>query len=786
MSYPISPFQFPCQTSVPPPQAAEAPPCQEVDPLIQLLSRLSIDAAPPPLEGARFCQIEQSAASSGLSERGRAVLATMTAPEEKLDVPSTIGELYERAQRTHLDGDLPGKETVQAIIRLLFSNGATSSVTELVNLIANPQEQAAPLFRSRRSFEPGDIQKTIDCLIRSYCSCMPLTAIAGDPKSQMPMQLPPIASQKISARVIDTSLDPKEPFDYHKLIMSLEMITVEHHLLTRMAQLLRTHMAGISLRKQLLDLGSSCASLPGISARTCIPIPEYPDDIPWPILYLRCRLAHTTKMLLQTDADADRFRTLIRTIIKSKKKFPDHAAILDQMFLEAQYLECYSKSLGKWGNLSQTLKYFMSEKAQAGSFVEWPLALEYIIKSAEPWLQQAGSFARRIASLEGQQISLEDFKSLADRWDGLVRDLSAIFDAAVQIYNGRKNQITTKAIYSPAYEKIDRHLSEDLESKKRTSRVRGISRIGEFKVPNNPPFFELKELIFLKPDTLFTTNLSSTPPDLAFLVSTQEKQQAEQPVPLAVDRTDFLPPTHKPPSVPPKHKKRDRCPQREAPASEPLVVEKPTQTSAQPVAKPTPSAPISIGEGPGPYKYAWSVRKWTLSDPFASEPSYRDLPISEEVRKNMRFEHNFAHVIHKVCLLFGAPFKKRSDGKSSEFTIYALPGEVYWDNRSYKKMIFEIIYNTKTKMIFHAGAKEKSPLQVIQRYQEQGCFYEEIVEDDMVCKDRSDTDRLLPDDGSRVTDFSFGGEDSGSAPFIEVRDEKFKATCRLYPFPVEG
>ena len=149
------------------------------------------------------------------------------------------------------------------------------------------------------------------------------------------------------------------------------------------------------------------------------------------------------------------------------------------------------------------------------------------------------------------------------------------------------------------------------------------------------------------------------------------------------------------------------------------------------------------------------------------------------MQNNIRFEHDFAHVIHKLCFVFGAPFVQHS----SSNIIYALPGEVYWDDGSYKKMIFEIIYDAKTQTIFHAGAKEKSPLQVVQRYQEQGCFYDGL-EDEEIVIDTTDPKQTLPDDGSRITSFSLEDRSNVSA-FIEVRDEKYKATCRLYPFPVD-
>jgi hypothetical protein len=98
-------------------------------------------------------------------------------------------------------------------------------------------------------------------------------------------------------------------------------------------------------------------------------------------------------------------------------------------------------------------------------------------------------------------------------------------------------------------------------------------------------------------------------------------------------------------------------------------------------------------------------------------------------------------------------------------------------------MIFEIFYNLRTKKVFHAGAKETSPSKVMHRYAEQECFYEEIVEEDMVCEDRPGHPSGLPDDGSRITSFSLDSPDH--EPFIEVRDPKYNATCRLYPFPVE-
>jgi hypothetical protein len=203
------------------------------------------------------------------------------------------------------------------------------------------------------------------------------------------------------------------------------------------------------------------------------------------------------------------------------------------------------------------------------------------------------------------------------------------------------------------------------------------------------------------------------------------------------------------------------------------------------VEAPAPSAtkyPISIGEGPGAYQYAGSVLKWTFDDPFVSEESYRERHLPTAIQQAIRFEHNFAHVIHKLCIQFGAPFTKRTKDKSAEFVIYALPGEVYWDDGSYQKMIFEIIYNPRTKKIFHTGAKETSPSKVMQRYAEQECFYEEIIEEGMVCEDRPGQPSGLPDDGSRITQFSLNSPEQED--FIEVRDPKSNATCRLYPFPV--
>ena len=691
-------------------------------------------------------------------------------------VPSTVGELYEIEQTRCPCGPSPDGKTLKRVFQKLFPPlGADAPASAVATFMANTEQVTFNFFKKGMAFDiDREAFLTVTPTLISGYQFQSERLGGNDPRFP-PARLTPIAQGQISARVIDTSLDPTEPLDRRKLLMVLETITNEHRLLTHMAQMLRSHVSGLILRRRLKEQGGLCASIPGIPLSLLLQAPTYPNDIPWPILYLRCRLARITRNLSQTDASFDRLRTLVRAIIEAKKKFPAHTEILEQMVLEAQCAECHVRTAGNWGKLFATLSTLDRELEEAGPFIEWPLALTMILKSTRSWTKRALDYTNSVTARIQQPMEREDYRRLTDQWDRTVSELATLFADAAAAYQERRNTITTRAIFETAHKKTDDYFTGKREGKKRASIVRGVSRIGEF-IPKEGlvfPLFGTDGLSLLKPELLFATDLTIGADDLSYLVSEQERRRIEERSQRPSSAEEFLPRSLlQKPSPPPVQSKKKKHPPRE-----PHATEKPAEPLPQ--TPPPPALPIAVGDGPAPYQYAWSVRKWTFSDPFVSEPSYRDRALSKEVQNNIRFEHDFAHVIHKLCFVFGAPFVQHS----SSNIIYALPGEVYWDDGSYKKMIFEIIYDAKTQTIFHAGAKEKSPLQVVQRYQEQGCFYDGL-EDEEIVIDTTDPKQTLPDDGSRITSFSLEDRSNVSA-FIEVRDEKYKATCRLYPFPVD-
>lgn len=175
--------------------------------------------------------------------------------------------------------------------------------------------------------------------------------------------------------------------------------------------------------------------------------------------------------------------------------------------------------------------------------------------------------------------------------------------------------------------------------------------------------------------------------------------------------------------------------------------------------------------------------QWTLDNPFISVPKYREPQYSEQVQQEILWEHNFAHVIHKLCILFGKRFERKDSPPEPPAVFYVLPGEGYWDNSRYEKVIFEIGYNPKAKKIFHAFAAPLSPLQLAQRYIEDKCFPEQYQgEGSEVQEAPREMRDILPDDGSWVDDFFFNGQDDGEE-YITVRDPKNKVTFKLHRFP---
>lgn len=751
-----------------------------IDALTQLFLNLSVSDAPPvPLVPQRFSRLAGGGPVDLREVLMRAEGPAAAPQRAEGPVVSTIGELYDLMKKNHPEA-CPDDKIIRAALRELFSDSRDSPVTEILDLPNRKEQMAAFLTRYSRRLGDCSLSTITGFFVRAYFAYGPRNVPEPPPLEKF---------QKIvSARTLDLSLDPKNAVHYRCLMWILESITIEHLLFTRMGELIRTQMAGVAMRKQLLARGCPCSSIPTAPAELCLPIPDYPKDIPWPILFLRCRLARATRTLLEREGDIERFRSLIGKILEAKKEFPAHAAILDQMLLEAQYLECHSKTYQEWPKFHQTLSQLMVDQLEGGMLIEWPAAMSWVVENTKIWAHRFDVLAHECAALAQRSVPLESFQPIANQWDAMVCELAGMYDEAVRMYQDPENRERTQAVFANAYQKMDRHLSTSREAKKKTSLARGISRISEFQLTRNVySFFGPGHLIILKPERLFTSDLSTYSPTLLFLASEQEKQKFEQASSQEPgDKADFLPPhvrRHRPPPSPPKPRKKEGEKRQPSPPQEQVQAPLEQKISVEAPAPIAADFPISIGEGPGAYQYAWSVSKWTFDDPFVSEESYRERHLPETVQRAIRFEHNFAHVIHKLCFLFGAPFTKRSDDRSTEFVIYALPGEVYWDDGSYQKMIFEIFYNLRTKKVFHAGAKETSPSKVMHRYAEQECFYEEIVEEDMVCEDRPGHPSGLPDDGSRITSFSLDSPDH--EPFIEVRDPKYNATCRLYPFPVE-
>lgn len=760
-----------------PPQAQQP---LTVDALTQLFLSLSVNDAPPvPFGPQRVRRIIGEGPVDFREVLAQAEEPSAAPRRYEGPAPKTVGELYDIMKKHHPQ-ECPEDKIIRAALRELFTDNRDSPVEEVLDLVNRKEQMASFLSRNSKKFGDKSLSIIVGFFVHAYFTYGP---------RDVPEPPPVDKFQKIaSARTLDVSLDPRNSVHYRCLMWTLESITNEHHLFTRMGEVIRTQMTGVSMRQQLLVSGCLCSSIPTAPAQLCLPIPNYPKDIPWPILFLRCRLARATKTLLQREGDVERFRLLIRKILKAKTEFPTYSAILDQMLLEAQYLECHSKTFQEWPKLHQTLSQFLVDQQEGGFLIEWPESLSWLIEKTKTWVLRFEDLADTCAALAQRSVPLESFQPIANQWDEMVGDLASMYDEATRIYQAPENRDRTQAIFTNAYRKMDRHFSGCREAKKRTSLARGVSRIREFQLTRNVySLFGPEHFTILKPEELFTSNLSIHPPTLLFLESEQEKLKFEQLSSQApTSKADFLPPhvqRQRPPPSPPKPRKREGEKRQPSPPQGPV---KAPQEHKLSVESPHPVAavdyPISIDEGPGAYQYAWSVLKWTFDNPLASEESYTKHHFSETIQQAIRFEHNFAHVIHKLCFLFGAPFFKHTDDKSTEFVIYALPGEVYWDDGSYQKMIFEIIYNPRTKKVFHAGAKETSPSKVMQRYAEQECFYEEIVEEGMVCEERPDLPSGLPDDGSRVTQFSLNSPEHED--FIEVRDPKFNATCRLYPFPV--
>lgn len=272
------------------PQVQQPP---SIDTLTQLFLNLSISDAPPvPLEPQRVSRliVEGPVDLREVLMRAEGPAAAPRRAEEP--VASTIGELYDLMKKHHPE-QCPDEKIIRAALRELFSDSRDSPVTEILDLPNRKEQMAVFLTRYSRRLGDCSLSTITGFFVRAYLAYGPRNVSEPPPLEKF---------QKVaSARTLDVSLDPKNAVHYRCLMWILESITIEHLLFTRMGELIRTQMAGVAMRKQLLARGCPCSSIPTARAELCLPIPDYPKDIPWPILFLRCRLARATRTLLEIE-----------------------------------------------------------------------------------------------------------------------------------------------------------------------------------------------------------------------------------------------------------------------------------------------------------------------------------------------------------------------------------------------------------------------------------------------------------------------------------------------------
>jgi hypothetical protein len=434
------------------------------------------------------------------------------------------------------------------------------------------------------------------------------------------------------------------------------------------------------------------------------------------------------------------------------------------------------------------------EKKGAGPLVEWPVALTVLIDKFQGWKKAADDLAREAKEIFAHSSSAEQKAALSDRWETLLNEFESIYSETLEHYKRRENQAITGEVYRYNYEKLDTYLKDLHHKKTKSSIARRGCGVAEFNLNTAQYTFFNTTLKYPRPEALFADDLPQLSEDRSFLASEKERVDQEA-LPSKHSNNEFLPeylrkPVPKQPS--PKPHKKGKHPRKEptAPVSgeEPQHILEEKRLSSTPCAKakaspipaPEPSSNpiIRIGDGPANYQYAWSVQRWTFANPFESDPVYCEKNLSPQRRQEILFEHNFGHVVHKLCRLFGAQFQNKEVG----VITYVLPGEVQWDNGDYEKVVFEICYNPKTKKVFHAFATIKSPLQLIARYAERQAFRSEETEQALHLEEQpgQSESSSLPDDGSRITDFSLEGEED----FFQVRDPKYQATLTLYQFPL--
>ena len=638
-----------------------------------------------------------------------------------------------------------------------------------------------------------------------------------------------------SMRTPATTLNPEVSFDNSRLMATLKVLSVEHYLFRALEEVIWLKKIEIESRRQLCAAGYHYPSFPGVPCS--FRFPPYLKTLSWPILFLRCKLANISGNTTHFEANAERFKDLIARILRAEERFPDFRGPLQDFFIEAKNFECTARLCTKWESVIATLDELVHEKNLGSTTIEWPAALAFFLEWYVVWKQRLVVLRTATTARTIQSLSDEERMALSEQWDELFIDFEKLYTDALAVYRAAPNRETTRAVYSNAYTKMDQHL-KGLYGGRRNRRIarRGCG-IREFCViATHYPLFSAAQLSFPELATLCPEAIPRVIPEderlivLQMRVDFHERSKRES-TPQGDFRREFLPeyllkqsvstgPRTSQKSKKKSHKKLvfdhaavtppvvllselKAAPSLACAASaitcssaatlqkklkEVISIPRPLAEEVALVEDPEVVArfPIQIGEGPGNFRYNWSVLKWTFDNPFVTDASYRDCNFSPEVRAAILLEHNFAHVIHKLCIFFGARYEKKSDEGVVESVTYVLPGEGYWDEAKYEKMIFEICINPTTKKIFHAYATNRTPFQLVQRYARNRCFREDAAEDipEAEGEDAQRLTDLLPDDGSRVTDFHLNTGHEDGEEFFEVRDPKFCVTYKLYRFPV--
>jgi hypothetical protein len=183
---------------------------------------------------------------------------------------------------------------------------------------------------------------------------------------------------------------------------------------------------------------------------------------------------------------------------------------------------------------------------------------------------------------------------------------------------------------------------------------------------------------------------------------------------------------------------------------------------------------LTKGQQAIPDRYADRVRRWSTRNPFTSDPEYRDKELSPGAKMEIRFRHDFAHVLDQLLVEFGTVHIRTDDPDRIERVSYTLPGETIFADGTYFKGVFELTRG-RNKKIFHRYFAEKAPSTIEREFATNGYFVGS-VEGIPPFAIEPGVGECLGDDGSFISDF-----DEWS---IEINNTRaHTAMLRVFPLP---